>query len=345
MSMTPPRTLRDVAAALGLEPPAQDLPIAALNTVDEAGPDELTFLANDRYALRLKSSRAGAALVPADFAGEAPMPLLRTPRPRIAFAQLLALFHPPRARRTGRHPTAIVAESASVGANVGLGAYVVVGENVRIGDGTTLHPHVVVYDDVTIGKDCEIHSHVSLREGISLGDRVSVHNGTVIGADGFGFEPDERGHLLKVPQVGTVRIDDDVEIQANSCVDRAALGATIVGTGTKIDNLAQIAHGCVVGKHAVICGQVGLAGSSIVGDHAMMGGQSASAGHIVIGARAKVAAQSGAMFDVPDGTEVGGSPAIPVKDALRAALFLPQLPDIARRLKKLERAFAKDQDA
>ena len=333
--------LKELAALLGIDPPGEDLEITGVSTIEAAGQGDVTFLANDRYAVKLKDSRAGAVLVAADYEGEAPMPMLRTNKPRLAFAQLLALFHPPRGRTPGIHATAIVPESCTLGVDLAIGAYVVVGENVKLGDRVTLHSHTVVYDDVEIGADSVIHSHVALREGITLGKNVIVQNGAMLGPDGFGFEPDEQGHLQRVPQVGTVEIGDDVDIQANACVDRAALGATVLGTGTKVDNLAQIAHGCTVGEHSVICGQVGLAGSTRVGKRVMLGGQSGCSGHIEIGDGAQVAAQSGVIFDLEAGKSYGGTPAIPFQKALRASLFLGELPTFSRSLKKLQKAVAK----
>jgi UDP-3-O-[3-hydroxymyristoyl] glucosamine N-acyltransferase len=320
---------------------AAALEIRGVNTIDQAGPNELTFLSNESYAVRLKDSRAGAVLVAEDYEGEAPMPMVRAKNPRLAFAHILELFHPPAPRTPGIHPTAIIPDSCTVGAEVAIGAYVVLGEDVHLGDRVTIHPHVVVYDDVRIGEDCVLHSHVSIREGTRLGRNVILQNGAMIGPDGFGFEPDERGHLRRIPQVGTVVIGDDVDIQSNTCVDRAALGTTRIGNGVKIDNLAQIAHGCVVGDHSVICGQVGLAGSTIVGKHVMLGGQAGSRGHITIGDGVQVAAKSGIVFDLPAGGSYGGVPATELSKALRSAIFINELPSFNRSIKKLERAMAK----
>ena len=334
-------SLRALAQMLGIEPPASDVEIRGLGTIEDAGPHELTFLANDRYAPKLKTSRAGAALVAADFDGDVSMPLLRTKHPRLAFAKVLEHFNPRKRRTPGIHPTAIVPESCTLGADVFIGAYVVLGERVTLGDRCVLHPHCVIYDDTTLGDDCEIHSHAVLREAIHVGHRVLVQNGAILGSDGFGFEPDAQGRLVRVPQVGTVEIQDDVDVQANACIDRSALGATVIGHGTKIDNLAQIAHGCVIGHDSVICGQAGLAGSTVIGNHVMLGGQVGSGGHLVIGDGAQVAAQGGIMTDLEPGQQYAGTPAFPLKDALRAAIFLPHLPDMSRRIKKLERALEK----
>ena len=343
---TPPEaitsiSLQELARRFDLPVPDTDVEITGVNTIDDAGPSELTFLSNERYAVKLKDSQAGAVLVADDFEGETPMPALRTARPRLVFADILTLFHPPARGPSGIHPTAIVPPSCTIGSDVSIGAYVVLGERVVLGDRTTLHAHVVVYDDVEIGSDCILHSHVSVREGIRLGTRVVVQNGAMLGTDGFGFEPDERGHLRRIPQVGTVEIGDDVDIQSNACVDRAALGATVVGNGVKIDNLAQIAHGCTVGEHSVICGQVGLAGSTHVGRHVMLGGQVGCSGHIEIGDGAQVAAKSGVIFDLPGGASYGGVPAMELKKALRSALFIGELPGFHRSIKKLERTVAR----
>lgn len=336
----PRRSLRELAEHLGAEAPTADLDIEGVATIEDAGPTHLTFLANDKYVDKLRASGAGAALIPPDLEVELPMPVVRIAKPRLAFVRLLDLFHPPRTHVPGIHPTAIIPESCTLGEGVSIGAYVVIGERTRIGARTRLHPHAVVYEDVTLGADCEIHSHASVREGCVLGDRVIVHNSSVVGADGFGFEPDAEGRLHKMPQVGTAELGDDVEIQALAAVDRAAMGATVVGEGTKIDNFAQVAHGCTVGKHTILCGQVGLAGSTKVGSHVMLGGQVGVAGHIEIGDGVQAAAKSGILADVPPGQRIGGIPAVPIKDALRNALLIQQLPKMNKRLKALERKLA-----
>lgn len=334
-------SLRDLARELDLPPPEVDVEITGVATIDDAGPGDLTFLANDAYRAALKTSRAGAVLVETAFEGDVPMPVLRAERPRLAFARLIARFHPPKPRTASVHPTAIVPASCTLGARVSIGAYAVLGENVRVGAGTTIHPHAVVYDDVRMGAGCEIHSHATVREGVVLGDRVVLQNGAVIGSDGFGFEPSAGGGFEKVPQVGTVVLGDDVEVQANACVDRSALGATRVGRGTKIDNLAQIAHGCIVGEDTIICGQVGLAGSTHVGNRVMLGGQVGSSGHIRIGDGTQVAAQSGVIQDLEPNAVYGGTPATPMGVALRTAAWLPKLPELARQVKQNTRAIEK----
>ncbi len=334
-------TLRALAERLEIEAPDVDLEITGVATIEDAGPADVTFLANDAYVQALQTSKAGAVLVETDYEGDAPMPMLRAQRPRLAFARLIEMFHPPKPRTASVHPTAIVPESCTIGNEVAIGAYAVLGENVRVGDRSTIHSHVVIYNDAVLGAECEIHSHAVVREHVVVGDRVVLQNGAIVGADGFGFEPDEKGDFMKVPQVGTVRMGSDVEIQANACVDRSAVGATLVGNGTKVDNLAQVAHGCTVGDHSIICGQVGLAGSTYVGNRVMLGGQVGSAGHIRFEDGSSVAAQSGVMQDCEAGQTYGGTPAMPLKDALRSALYLPKLPEMARDIKKNKRAIQK----
>lgn len=337
-------SIQDLARLLELEAPeGVELKISGVSTVEAASPQEITFLANDRYAARLKDSRAGAVLVPEDFDGAAPMTVLRSASPRLALVKLVAYFHPAGRRPSGVHPTAVVPDSCTLGAHVYLGPYAVLGENVQLADGVVVHAHAVLYDDVHVGAGTEIHSHVSIREGTRIGANVIIHNGTVIGADGFGFEPDAEGRLVKVPQVGTVQIDDDVELQANVCVDRAALGVTRIGRGTKLDNFAQVAHGCTIGEDTVVCGQVGLSGSTHIGNHAMLGGQSGFAGHTRVGDGTKVAAQSGVMSDLEAGKIYAGTPAGEIGKMMRAAGLIPKLPDLYKRLRKLEKALQAQQ--
>lgn len=338
-------TLKDLAGRLEIDAPEVDLEITGVATIEDAGPTDMTFLANDAYVQALQDSKAGAVLVETGYEGEAPMPMLRSARPRLAFARLLEMFHPVEHRSATVHPSAIVPDSCSIGTDVAIGAYAVLGENVRVGDRTRIHAHAVIYDDAVLGADCEVHSHAVVREAVIVGDRVALQNGAIIGADGFGFEPDESGNFVKVPQVGSVRIGDDVDIQANACVDRSAVGATRIGNGTKIDNLTQVAHGCTVGENSVLCGQVGLAGSTHVGNRVMLGGQVGSAGHIRFHDDSQVAAQSGVMQDCESGKSYGGTPAMELKDALRSALYLPRLPEMARQIKKNTRALAKLLDA
>lgn len=334
----PALTLTELARELGarLEGDGSRV-IRGVAPIESARADDLTFLANPAYAPRLAASGAGAVLVAEDHAGEVPMAVLRVGNPRLAFGRAIARFHPRPRPAPGVHPSAVVAPSARLAADVFVGPCAVVGERCEVGAGSVLHAHCVLYEDVVVGRACTIHSHVSLREGTRLGDRVEIHNGSVIGADGFGFEPDESGRLEKIPQAGRVRIEDDVEIQANVCVDRASLGETVIRRGAKIDNLTQVGHSCSVGEDSILCAQVGLAGSSHVGRRAMLGGQAGLAGHLTIGDGAQVAAQAGVPGDVAPGTAVGGSPSVEIGLWRRQFVALARLPEALKTLKALVR--------
>ncbi len=339
-------SLHALARELGVEPPpGEDVEITGVGTIEEAGPGDLAFLANARYVPFLETSKAAAVLVDLKFQAEVPVPVLRLKAPRLAFARIVERFHPYRRPAPGVHPTAIVPEDAVLGEDVHIGAYAVLGANVVIGARTTIHPHVVLYDDVQVGENCQIHSHVSMREGTRLGAGVIIHGGTVLGADGFGYEADAEGRLHKVPQIGIVEIEDDVELGAQVAVDRAAIGTTRVGRGAKLDNHVQVGHGCTIGESAVLCGQVGLAGSTQIGKHAMLAGQVGSGGHLKVGDGAKIAAQAGLMRDIEPGAAVGGTPAFDIRGAMRVAGLLPKLPELFKRVGRLEQAAEQDPDA
>lgn len=342
----PAMRIQDLAQHLGASvDPSLDLDLRGVAPMEEAGPGELTFLSNPSYARKLKDSRASAVLVDPAFAGEAPMALVRIANPYLAFAKAIALFHPPVAATPGVHPTAVLGRDVQLGRAVSIGPYVVVGDRVRIGDGATLHPHCVVYADAEIGAGSLLHSGAVVREGVRLGKGVILQNGAVIGADGFGFAPRGDGSWHKIPQAGTVTLGDDVEVQALSCVDRATVGITSVGRGTKIDNLVQVGHGCRVGEDTLLCGQVGLAGSTKVGNRVTLAGQAGTAGHLTIGDGAMVAAQSGVMNDVEPGAAVGMSPAMEMQQARSVMISLARLPELAKRVKALERALPGAGDA
>jgi UDP-3-O-[3-hydroxymyristoyl] glucosamine N-acyltransferase len=236
----------------------------------------------------------------------------------------------------GIHPTAVIAASAVVDEPVSIGAYVVVGEDVVIGSGATLHPHVTIYAGVRIGRDFVAHAGVVVREQVVIGNRVLLHPGVVIGGDGFGFAPGPDG-AVKIPQAGTVIVEDDVEVGANTTIDRATLGATIIRRGAKLDNLVMIAHNCEVGAHSFLAAQVGIAGSTKLGQGVQMGGQAGAAGHLTIGDGVQVAAQSGVPSSVPAGRTVGGYPAIEVALWRRVSAAVLRLPELLRRVRRLER--------
>ena len=329
-------TLAELAERLGCELRGEGaIEIRAVRGLEEAGPGDLTFLSNPRYAAQLNATRASAAIVARDGA-ELAIATLRADNPYLCFARALTLFHRPVMPPLGIHPTAVVAPSASIAEPVSIGAYAVVGDDVEIGSGATIHPHVTIYPGVTIGRDFVAHAGVVLREHVRIGDRVVLHPGVVVGADGFGFAPSPEG-AVKIPQVGIVVIEDDVEIGANTTIDRATLEATIIRRGAKLDNLVMVAHNCEIGAHSFLAAQVGIAGSTKVGRGVQMGGQAGVAGHVVIGDGVQVAAQSGVPSSVPAGKVVGGYPAVEASVWRRTSAALLRLPELLRRVRRLER--------
>lgn len=328
--------LRALAEHLGCELRGNgEIEILAVRGLEDAGKGDLTFLANPRYAAQLATTRASAVIV-ASSAPEVPIAALRTTNPYLCFARALALFHPPRRPPPGVHPTAVVAARARIAAEASIGAYVVIGEDVEIGPRAILYPHVTIYDDVRIGADFVAHAGVVIREGARIGDRVILQPGVVLGADGFGFAPGPAG-AVKIPQTGTVTIEADVEIGAHTTVDRATLGSTVVRVGAKLDNLVMVGHNCDVGPHSFLAAQVGLAGSTKIGRGVQMGGQAGVAGHLTIGDGVQIVAQSGVPSSVPAGRIVGGYPAVEVTLWRRISAALPRLPELFRRVRRIER--------
>ncbi|MCC6850520.1 MAG: UDP-3-O-(3-hydroxymyristoyl)glucosamine N-acyltransferase [Deltaproteobacteria bacterium] len=334
-------TLAEIAERLGCELRGDGaIEIGAIRGLEEAGPGDLTFLANPKYAAQLAATRASAAIVATGTAA-LPIATLRADNPYLCFARVLALFHRPPAPTPGVHPTAVVAASARIAAPTSIGPYAVIGERVEIGPSATIHPHVTIYEGARIGRDFVAHAGVVVRERVRIGDRVVLHAGVVIGADGFGFAPSPTG-AVKIPQIGVVVIEDDVEIGANTTVDRATLEATIVRRGAKLDNLVMIAHNCEVGAHSFLAAQVGIAGSTKIGRGVQMGGQAGAAGHLMIGDGVQVAAQSGVPNSVPAGKTVGGYPAMEVGLWRRTSAAILRLPDLLRRVRRLERRLGVD---
>lgn len=331
-----PLRLRDLAAALGCELEGDgDFLVCGVAGLGDAIDSELSF-AREGLADQLAASAAGA-LIAAPGMDVGGRPVIRSANPKLEFARALTRLMVAASQPAGICKEATVSASAEVDASASLGPGVVVGDRCRVGARTRLHANVTLYPDVAVGADCVIHSGVVLREGTMLGDRVLLQPGVVIGADGFGYVHQEDGTLLKVPQVGCVVIEDDVEIGANAAVDRAALGETRIGRGAKIDNLVQIAHNCDVGEGAVIIAQSGLSGSTVVGRGAMIMAQAGSAGHLRIGERAFVGARAGLHKDVPDGARVWGAPALEEHRWHKAVAALARLPDALRRLRAVER--------
>jgi UDP-3-O-[3-hydroxymyristoyl] glucosamine N-acyltransferase len=309
--------------------------ISGVAKIEEAGSGDLTFVANPRYARYLAQTKAGAILVKPGHGGEHGT-LIEVADPYAQFLRMLEVFHPRDVWiEAGVHPTAVIHPTASVAENVTVGAFGYVGARSRIGAGSVLYPHVTIAADVVVGEQCEVHSFVSIRERVKVGNRVIVQDGAIIGTDGFGFVPDA-GAYRKIPHMGTVTIGDDVEIGANTTIDRATLGETVIGAGTKLDNLIQIAHNVAVGKHTVIAAQTGVSGSSRIGDHCQIGGQVGIIGHLRLGDRVQIGAQSGVAGDVADGDIVSGSPARPHSLWKRIEVLVTRLPELVRRIRVLE---------
>ncbi len=303
--------------------------------IREAEPGEITFIANPKYEEFLGATRASAVITSRELS--APKPVIRIDNPYYAYLQVLNLFAADVAVRypRGVHESAVVDPSASLGKNVAVGPLCLVGKNARLGDNTTLVAGVFVGEAVEIGSDCLIYPRVTIREGSVLGNRVILQPGVVIGADGFGYAKNGSTHH-KVPQIGRVVIEDDVEIGANSCVDRATTGETRVKRGTKIDNLVQLAHNVVMGENCVVAAQAGISGSSEIGNNVVIGGQAALAGHIAVGDRAILAGQAGVTKDVPKNAVVSGYPAREHNAAKRIIAHTALLPDLFKRVKELE---------
>jgi UDP-3-O-[3-hydroxymyristoyl] glucosamine N-acyltransferase len=310
--------------------------VTGVKGIEVAGPSEITFVANPRYTALARTTQAAAVLVEPEFP-EITTPTLRIKNPYLAFSRALGLFYQPPAYAPGIHPTAVIDTTAEIGEGAHVGAYAVVGSGVRIGSHATILPHVVLYPGVQIGNHLFAHAHAVVREGCILGDHVTLENGAIVGADGFGFAKNESGHWEKIPQSGPVRLGDRVDVQANACIDRATVGATEIGAGSKIDNLVQVGHGSKVGENTLLCAQAGLAGSSVVGDGAILAGQAGVAGHCTLGDGVILTAQSGVSHDVPAGKMISGSPAFDNRTWLRAVTIFQRLPELLKRLDRLER--------
>jgi len=326
--------LREIASALGarLENGSPDTVVTGVAGIEKAGPGQLTFLANPKYAAAAKKTQAAAIIVSEDFPAISTA-MLRTRDPYWAFARSIELFYEAPRYPPGVHPTAVIHSSAKIGVNSHIGPYVVIDEGVEIGKQAVLLAHVVIYRAAKIGDNFFAHAHAVVREHCRLGDHVILQNGAVIGSDGFGFAKDNGGHWRKILQSGPAVLEDDVEVQANACVDRASVGETHVARGTKIDNLVQVGHGSSVGQDTLLCAQVGLAGSTAVGNRVILAGQVGVAGHCRIGDGALATAQTGIPSDVPAGQIVSGYPAIENKRWLKCAAIFARLPEIAKAIR------------
>jgi UDP-3-O-[3-hydroxymyristoyl] glucosamine N-acyltransferase len=316
--------------------------IAGVSSIEEPRPGTITFLADAKHASRLEGLAVAAILLTPD-APRVAVPTVRVADPHLAFVQVVELFHPVTRPAAGVHPTANVSPSARLGANVSIGPHAIVGDDVVLGDGGVLHAGAVLYPRVRIGRDFTAYARVVVREDVRIGDRVTLHAGAVVGSDGFGYLPSPQG-ARRIPQVGIVVIEDDVDVGANSTIDRAALGATTIGRGTKIDNLVHIAHGCRIGPYCLVAAQTGLSGGTVLGTGVMLGGQVGSAGHLTIGDGVKVAAKSGIAGDLDAGGSFGGIPAVEIRYWRRYSAGLKRLSELFRRVRRLERAAGIDED-
>ncbi len=335
-----PRTLKEIAKLIGgdLLGDGRTL-ITGLGGIKEAKAGDLTFVANSKYLHLIKETGASAVItspeVPAGL-----KPIIRTENPSLAFAKLVTLLSPVMPQHPqGISPKAVLGAKVHLGKGVAIGPFVVIEDGVEIGDRTVLYAGAYVGCQAHIGNDCLIYPHVSIREKVEIGNRVVVHSGTVIGSDGFGFATVEGVHQ-KIPQIGTVVIEDDVEIGANVTIDRARFGKTVVGQGTKIDNLVQIAHNVVMGSNCMVVAQAGISGSTVLGHHVVLAGQAGVVGHITIGDHVNVGAQAGVSKSVPANVSVWGTPAKPLVKAKRVNAALQRLPELHRAVEELNRKIA-----
>ena len=346
--MTPriltPLKLKDIGARLECRLDGDgEIEIARLTGIEDARAGDLTFFANPKYAAALATTRASAVIL-GERADAAPCAMLRAANPYFAFARAMELFAPATAHPAGVHRLADVGAGAVIDPTASIAAFVSVGEGARIGARTAIYPHVTIGAGATIGDDCVVHARVSIRERVVLGHRVVVQDGAVIGSDGFGFARRPDGTHHKIPQVGGVVIEDDVEIGANAAIDRPAVGETRIGAGTKIDNLVQVAHGVTIGRDVLLAAQVGIAGSSTLEDRVTLAGQVGVAGHLTIGAGVVATAQTGIPNSVDAGAFISGYPAIDNRDWLKASAVFRRLPelkklvaDLRKRLDDLEK--------
>lgn len=333
--VAPAARLRDIAEAVGGTVVGNgDTAIRGVSSLDEAAPGELAYVDGERYADRARASRA-AAFVVDSVIESLDRPQVVVPQPRLAFVSVVERFFTAPRRPRGVAREVALGLDVTIGPEPSIWPFVTLGNRVRLGARVTLYPGVFVGDDTAIGDDTVLHPNVTVRERCEIGARVVVHSGASIGSDGFGFVQKDGRHV-KVPQLGTVVIEDDVEIGANATVDRATFGRTLIRRGSKIDNLVQVAHNVEIGEHTVLAGQAGISGSTRIGSHVMVGGQAGFADHVSVGDGAMVAAQAGVFRDVPAGTLVAGSPALPADEAGPIHGALLRLPDLRRQLRRLE---------
>jgi UDP-3-O-[3-hydroxymyristoyl] glucosamine N-acyltransferase len=320
------------ALRLRIENGSPDTEISGVAGIEEAGAGQVTFVANPKYAAAAKTTRASAVIVAEDFPSSA-RTILRSKNPYLAFARAIELFYQAPRYAPGVHATAVIHDTARIGANSHIGPYVVIDRDVKIGASATLLAHVVIYPGASIGDGFFAHAHSVVREHCRIGNNVILQNGVVIGADGFGFAKDDSGQWHKIVQSGPAVLEDNVEVQANACVDRASVGETHIASGAKIDNLVQVGHGSRVGGNTLLCAQAGLAGSTEVGRNVILAGQVGVAGHCKIGDGVIATAQTGIPNDVPAGAVVSGYPAIDNKLWLRCSAAFHRLPELMKAVR------------
>ena len=330
--------LQDLAENLGARLDGDpDLEIRGVAGIEHASPGQLAFVANPKYTSYARTTQASAVLVAPDFPAIAAA-TLRIDNPYLAFARAIDFFYQPPLYAPGIHSTAVVDPTAQVGRNAHIGAYCVIGPGVVIGDNATILPHVVIYPGARIGDRFFAHAHAVVREACVLGDDVLLQNGAIVGCDGFGFAKDQAGSWRKITQSGPAVIGNYVEVQANSCIDRASVGQTMIGDGVKVDNLVQVGHGSSVGDHTLLCAQVGMAGSSNLGRNVILAGQVGVAGHCTLGDGVIITAQSGVHGDIPAGSILSGSPAFDNRQWLRATSIFSRLPELLKQFERKPKA-------
>ena len=310
--------------------------IRGVSDLEKAKEGDLVFLAQRKYRTLLDQSRASAAIIPGEEQYDR-IPVIKSENPHLSFVKVVERFYMPFRPEPGIHPTAVVSPSARLGKEVSVGAFVHIGDEVEIEDGTVIFPFVAIYRGVKIGKESVIHSHVSVREEVRIGNRVIIHNNAVIGSDGFGYLQDKDKSHIKIPQAGTVIIEDDVEIGANTAVDRAALGETIIRKGTKIDNLVQVAHNVEIGENCILAGQTGIAGSVKIGKNVIMGGQVAISDHVNIGDNVMIAGRTGVMKDIPPNSIIAGVPSQDIREWKKSTLAFARLGDLVKEIRELKK--------
>lgn len=336
-SQAPRLSVEEIARLLGYPFEGNGkIEVRGVSSLERAEEGDLVFLASPKYRKLLEQSKASAAIIPIGEKYDR-IPVIKAENPQLAFIKVVEIFHKPLRPEPGIHPAAVVSQSAKIGRDVSIGAFVFVGDEVEIGEKTVIFPLVAIYPKAKIGSQTVIHSHVSIREGVRIGSRVIVHNGVVIGSDGFGYLQDKDGSHIKIPQVGTVVVEDDVEIGANTTIDRAALGETIIRKGVKIDNLVQVAHNVEIGENSILAAQVGIGGSTKIGKDVIMGGQVGVADHLVIGDKAILAAKTGVTNDIAAGAIVAGYPHQDIKSWRKTRALLPQLYELVKDIKRLKK--------